>query len=92
MKMDDFTRRVQELLAAAQQEALDNNNQEVYPVHLFKAMLKEDEGVARPLLEQLGLNLEVLESDCQKIIEKHPRVYNDRDSQLYMSQEMNQVL
>ena len=92
MKMDDFTRRVQELLAAAQQEALDNNNQEVYPVHLFRAMLQEDEGVARPLLEQLGLNLEVLESDCQKIMEKHPRVYNDRDSQLYMSQEMNQVL
>ena len=92
MKMDDFTRRAQELLAVAQQEALDNNNQEVYPVHLFRAMLQEDEGVARPLLEQLGLNLQVLESDCQKIMEKHPRVYNDRDSQLYMSQEMNQVL
>lgn len=92
MKMDDFTRRAQELLAAAQQQALDNNNQEIYPVHLSLAMIEEDNGISRPLLEQLGLNLQVLKQDFIKLLDKLPQVYNDQDNQLYMSRKMNQVL
>ncbi|MGM0414653.1 MAG: ATP-dependent chaperone ClpB [Bacillota bacterium] len=92
MKMDDFTRRAQELLAAAQQIATDNNNQEIYPPHLLKAMLEEDQGVTQPILEQLGLNLEQLNKDCQKLITQLPEVYSSDSSQIYMSRDMHNIL
>ncbi len=92
MKMDDFTRRSQELLATAQQIATDNNNQEIYPPHLLKAMLEEDQGVTRPILEQLGLNLEQLSKDCQKLITQLPEVYSSDSNQIYMSRDMHNIL
>ncbi|MFW5790810.1 MAG: ATP-dependent chaperone ClpB [Bacillota bacterium] len=92
MKMDDFTRRAQELLATAQQIATDNNNQEIYPPHLLKAMLEEDQGITQPILEQLGLNLDQLNKDCQKLITQLPEVYSSDSSQIYMSRDMQNVL
>jgi len=92
MKMDDFTRRAQELLATAQQIATDNNNQEIYPPHLLKAMLEEDQGITQPILEQLGLNLEQLNKDCQKLITQLPEVYGSDSSQRYMSRDMQNLL
>ncbi|MFN2363524.1 MAG: ATP-dependent chaperone ClpB [Halarsenatibacteraceae bacterium] len=92
MKMDDFTRRAQELLATAQQLATDNNNQEIYPPHLLKAMLEEDQGITQPILEQLGLNLEQLNKDCQKLITQLPEVYSSDSSQVYMSRDMQNLL
>ena len=92
MKMDDFTRRAQELLATAQQIATDNNNQEIYPPHLLKAMLEEDQGITQPILEQLGLNLEQLNKDCQKLITQLPEVYGSDSSQIYMSRDMQNLL
>ncbi len=92
MKLDDFTRRAQELLATAQQIATDNNNQEIYPPHLLKAMLEEDQGITQPILEQLGLNLEQLNKDCQKLITQLPEVYGSDSSQRYMSRDMQNLL
>lgn len=92
MKMDDFTRRAQELLASAQQIATDNNNQEIYPPHLLKAMLEEDQGIAQPILEQLGLNLDQLNKDCQKLITQLPEVYSSDSNQVYMSRNLNNIL
>ncbi len=92
MKMDDFTRRAQEQLATAQQIATDNNNQEIYPPHLLKAMLEEDQGITQPILEQLGLNLDQLNKDCQKLITQLPEVYSSDSSQIYMSRDMQNVL
>ncbi len=92
MKMDDFTRRAQELLASAQQIATDNNNQEIYPPHLLKAMLEEDQGIAQPILEQLGLNLDQLNKDCQKLITQLPEVYSSDSNQVYMSRDLNNIL
>ncbi len=92
MKMDDFTRRSQELLASAQQLATDNNNQEIYPPHLLKAMLEEDQGVTQPILEQLGLNLDQLNKDCQKLITQLPEVYSSDSNQIYMSRDLNNIL
>ncbi|MFW6301173.1 MAG: ATP-dependent chaperone ClpB, partial [Bacillota bacterium] len=69
-----------------------NNNQEIYPPHLLKAMLEEDQGITQPILEQLGLNLEQLNKDCQKLITQLPEVYSSDSSQIYMSRDMQNVL
>src|SRR6056297_1867956 len=91
MRMEDFTRKAQEGLAEAQHIAEDRGNQEIYPAHLFLALIKDDQGIMIPLMEKLGINISVFEKDLKDIIEKLPKVYSDQ-GQLYMSQELNNVL
>src|SRR6056297_1250080 len=91
MRMEDFTRKAQEVIAEAQHIAEDNGNQEIYPSHLFLALIKDDQGIMIPLMEKLGINISVFEKDLKDIIEKLPKVYSDQ-GQLYMSQELNNVL
>ncbi|MDZ7671785.1 MAG: ATP-dependent chaperone ClpB [Halanaerobiales bacterium] len=89
--MEDFTRKAQEVVAEAQHIAEDNGNQEIYPAHLFLSLIKDDQGIMVPLMEKLGINISVFEKDLRDIIEKLPKVYSDQ-GQLYMSQELNNVL
>ncbi|MGM0446234.1 MAG: ATP-dependent chaperone ClpB [Bacillota bacterium] len=91
MRMEDFTRKAQEVIAEAQHIAEDNGNQEIYPAHLFLSLIKDDQGIMVPLMEKLGINISVFEKDLRDIIEKLPKVYSDQ-GQLYMSQELNNVL
>jgi len=91
MRMEDFTRKAQEVVAEAQHIAEDNGNQEIYPAHLFLSLIKDDQGIMVPLMEKLGINITVFEKDLRDIIEKLPKVYSDQ-GQLYMSQELNNVL
>ncbi|SDM14610.1 ATP-dependent Clp protease ATP-binding subunit [Halarsenatibacter silvermanii] len=92
MKMDDFTHRVQQLLSEAQQVAMDNNNQEIHPAHLFNAMLQERDGVIEPILKELQVDLEELRKGCQDSISSLPRIYDGSSGRVYMSGEMNQVM
>ncbi len=92
MKMDDFTHRAQQLLSEAQQLAMDNHNQEIYPAHLLTAMLKEDDGIIRPLLEKFDLNIEELCSQSDDLISDLPRVYDEGEARVYMSGKMSSVI
>ena len=91
MRMEDFTRKAQEVIGEAQHIAEDNGNQEIYPAHLFLALVKDDQGIMVPLMEKLGINISVFEKDLKDILEKLPKVYSDQ-GQLYMSQELNNLL
>ena len=91
MRMEDFTRKAQEGLAEAQHMAEDNGNQEIYPAHLFLTLTEDDQGIMVPLLEKLGINIKVFKKDLKNIIDKLPKVYSEQ-GQLYMSQELNNVL
>ena len=91
MRMDNFTRKAQEALAEAQHQAEDLNHQEIYPAHLLYALVEQDNGIVRPILEKLGLNLKQLKEDLKNIMKKFPEVYSN-DGQLYMSQKLSRVL
>ena len=91
MRMDNLTRKAQEALAEAQHRAEDLNHQEIFPAHLLYALVEQDHGIVRPILEKLGLNLKQLKENLNNILEKLPEVYSD-DSQLYMSQKLSRVL
>ncbi|MBM7555948.1 ATP-dependent chaperone ClpB [Halanaerobacter jeridensis] len=90
MKMDNFTRKAQEGIAEAQYLAEDYNNQEVHTAHLLLALLSE-EGITAPLLRKVGLNLDNLKQNLQKIINKYPKVYSD-GGELYISNTLRKVL
>jgi len=50
-RFDKLTIKAQEAVQRAQNLAADRGNPEITPLHLLAAMLAEDEGIVRPLLD-----------------------------------------
>ncbi len=55
MRMDKLTTKFQQALADAQSLAVGRDNQYIEPVHLMAALLDQQGGTARPLLEKAGV-------------------------------------
>ncbi|WP_408956455.1 ATP-dependent chaperone ClpB [Natroniella sp. ANB-PHB2] len=91
MKMDNFTIKAQESLMEAQYLAEEHQNQEVYPAHLLLALLEQDDGIVRPILQKMELDLDKLEAELRERIDKLPQVYSEL-GELYTSQQLARVL
>jgi ATP-dependent Clp protease ATP-binding subunit ClpB len=57
MKFDKFTVKAQESLATAQQIAMAKSHTALSPLHLFKAMLDDEDGITADILNEIGSNL-----------------------------------
>src|SRR2546421_6564289 len=88
MRLDKFTLRAQEAIQSAIELAERNQNQQVEPEHLLAAMLEQPEGIVRPILGKLAVNLPVLTNDVQAAIARFPRV---EGGQQYFSPRLSQV-
>jgi ATP-dependent Clp protease ATP-binding subunit ClpB len=88
MRLDKFTLRAQEAIQAAIELAERNQNQQVEPEHLLAAMLEQPEGIVRPILGKLAVNVQVVSSDLQAAIARFPRV---QGGQQYFSPRLSQI-
>jgi len=73
-RIDKFTVKAQEALQHARDLASDKGNQQLQPLHLLAALLQEDQGVVRPLLQKIGTNLPQLDSIVNGEIERLPKI------------------
>lgn len=92
MTLDKFTLKSQEALQAAQQLASENGQQQIEPEHLLLAMLKNTESVAVSILKKMGANIGSVAQTLENEIGRLPKVSGGGLGQLYVSQELNQVL
>ena len=53
-RFDKLTIKAQEAVAQSQELAAGAGNPQIEPVHLLAALLKEDGGIVRPVLEKIG--------------------------------------
>ncbi|MDB5797464.1 MAG: clpB [Paucimonas sp.] len=74
MRVDKFTTKLQEALADAQSQAVGNDNQYIEPAHLLSALLMQEDGGARSLLQRAGVNIGGLQKELQSAIERLPKV------------------
>ena len=88
MRLDKFTLRGQEAIQAAIELAERNQNQQVEPEHLLAAMLEQPEGIVRPVLGKIGVNVPVVLNDVQAAIARLPRV---EGGQQYFSPRLSQI-
>ena len=77
MRMDKLTNQLQSALADAQSLALGRDHNFIEPVHLLGALLEQQGGSARPLLQKAGANLNNLRSEVQGAIDTLPTVNGD---------------
>src|SRR5215213_9695978 len=71
MRFDKYTIKAQEAVARAQELARSGDHSEITPLHLLAALLAEDEGVVKPLLQKLGANVvriaEMLDGELNRL-------------------------
>jgi ATP-dependent Clp protease ATP-binding subunit ClpB len=74
MRMDKLTSRFQQALADAQSLAVGRDHPAIEPVHLMQALLDQQGGSTVPLLQQGGVNADMLRSRLAKAIDQLPRL------------------
>ena len=90
MRPDKMTTKSQEAFRAALDLAGRRGNPEILPEHLLIAMLQQEGGVARPLLQKAGADVEALQSDADARLERLPRVTGGAEAGL--SRRMLEIL
>src|ERR1700674_4563476 len=91
MRMDKLTTKFQAALADAQSLAVGRDNQFTEPVHLMAALLDQQGGTARPLLEKAGANVAKLRSELSGALERLPTVEGSAGEGL-LSNDLNKLL
>lgn len=86
MRFDRFTIRGQEAVQEAISLAEKDQNQQVEPEHILAVMLEQKEGVVRPILGKIGVNVVPVLGEVQAAIEKFPKVTG---GQQYFSSRTN---
>lgn len=74
MRLDKLTTKLQEALADAQSHAVGHDNQYIEPVHLLTALLNQDDGGSRSLLQRAGVNVNGLTTAMKSAMERLPKV------------------
>src|SRR3569623_2343005 len=74
MNLEKFTDRARGFLQAAQTVALRMNHQRIAPVHLLKALLEDEQGMASGLIARAGGSAEAARRETDDALAKIPAV------------------
>src|SRR5688572_6749251 len=91
MKLDRFTQKMQEAVQAGQHLAGEKNHSEFDNDHVLRAVLDQPEGVAKPLLEKVGVNVEALREKLDTALARRAQVHG-LTSQTNISAEAMAIL
>jgi ATP-dependent Clp protease ATP-binding subunit ClpB len=91
MRMDKLTTKFQQALADAQSLAVGRDHQYIEPVHLMAALLDQQGGTARPLLEKAGVQVPKLRSDLAGALDRLPEV-EGAGGEVLLGNDLNRLL
>ncbi len=91
MRMDKFTARFQAGLADAQSLAVGRDHATLEPAHLMLALLDQQGGTARPLLDKMGVALPTLRSRLGATLDRLPKV-EGTPGEISLSNDLNRLL
>ena len=90
MRFDKLTTPFQQALADAQSLAVGNDNPYIEPAHLLAALVNQDGGSARPILEKAGVRVAALIDALQKALDRLPKV-EGAGGEVSVSRELNNL-
>jgi ATP-dependent Clp protease ATP-binding subunit ClpB len=92
MNISKLTVKSQEALQNAQEIASSYGNQVIEPVHLLAALVQDAEGMAVPILQKCGANVNYIKIKLNELIEKLPKVSGAGLGNQGMSQALGRIL
>src|SRR5947209_12737724 len=91
MRIDKYTQKMQEALQGAQDLASQANHPEITNEHFLSALLEQSDGITRPLLEKIGVNVMQLRQNLRSELERRPKIHGAA-ADLRLSNELRTVL
>ena len=90
MRIERLTAKMQEGLQESQTLASGLQHQEILPEHLLLSLLRQPDGLVRPLLEKLEVSPRLIEEQLDADLAKRPKISGARDQ--YLGSELRTVL
>jgi len=90
MRLEQLTIKAQEAVLDAQRQAETRGHQQVEPEHLLKSLLEQSEGLVRPLLQKLEVDVSLLSTRIDGELNKIPKV-SPLQGNVYVSFKLKQV-
>jgi ATP-dependent Clp protease ATP-binding subunit ClpB len=89
MRIDRLTAKMQEALQESQTLASNLHHQELTPEHLMLALLRQPDGLVRPLLEKLEVRTQSIEERLVSELSKRPKISGGEQ---YLGNELRTLL
>ncbi|WP_297131466.1 ATP-dependent chaperone ClpB [Terrisporobacter sp.] len=77
MDIEKMTVRVQKSLNEAYNEAVKHHNQTVDVIHLFSALVNQEDGLIPNILEKMNISVTALKSSIDDELDKLPQIYGE---------------
>ena len=74
MRYDQFTIKAQGIVQRAQDLAVQMQSPEISPEHLLETLVAQEDGVAQPILQKLGVDIEGIRLKLTQVLERNPKV------------------
>ncbi|QSB00703.1 ATP-dependent chaperone ClpB [Methylomonas sp. EFPC1] len=91
MRMDKLTSKFQQALSDAQSMALGKDHQFIEPVHVMLALIDQEGGSIKPLLMQVGIQVNALRNELSKEIDRLASV-SGAGGDVQISNELSRML
>jgi ATP-dependent Clp protease ATP-binding subunit ClpB len=91
MRIDQLTSKLQLALSDAQSLAVGLDHSGIEPAHLMQALLEQQGGTIRPLLMQVGFDVNSLRKELSKELDQLPKIQNPTGD-VNMSQDLARLL
>ena len=94
MDVEKMTVKVQQSLAEAHGTAIRFNHQQVDVIHLFSALINDNEGLVANIFSKMGVNLKALRDGVKSELDRMPKVLGEGagTSGVYATRRIEEVL
>lgn len=91
MDIEKFTRKSQEAISTANSIAVELNHQELVPLHLVLALIRQQDGLIPSILDRMGIKPVKADEAAMELLRKIPAV-TGQGLQTFMSRSLTAVL
>jgi ATP-dependent Clp protease ATP-binding subunit ClpB len=91
MNYEKLTIKAQEAVQQATALAQKNDHAQVETEHLLAALVKQEDGVVKPIIERLGADIGRIQGAAADLMNRLPKVYGEA-AQLFLSQSAAKIM
>src|ERR687898_942931 len=91
MRQDKLTSKFQMALADAQSLSVGRDHQYIEPLHVMTALLDQQGGSVRHLLDKAGTNVNLLRSQLGEALDRLPKVEGSA-GEVHLSNDLGRIL
>lgn len=92
MDIEKMTLRVQQCLSDANLTAVKYSNQQIEVIHLFAALLEQEDGLIPNIFVKMGLDVKALKERVKNSLNSMPKVSGNSVASPYITRKVDEVL